>query len=309
MVQKKCKKKIFKKEDIPLYMMALPTVVLLILFNYIPIGGLTLAFKKYNASKGIFGSPWNGLKNFEYLFASSDAFVIVRNTVLYNLIFIFVGTILAVVVAILLGEIHSKMTAKVFQTIYIMPFFLSWAVVSIFVDAYLSRSNGLVNHIIQAMGGEGGVNWYTQINLWPPLLVFIYMWKSVGYNAVVYLAAISGISQEYYEAAMLDGANRFQQARYITIPQLRMIVSLMLITSMGSIFRGDFGLFHVVTKDTGALYPVTNVIDTYIYNGMKNQGNVGMTTAAGLFQSIVGFLTLLLANKVVSKIDADSAMF
>lgn len=303
-MQKKRKNKIFKKEDIPLYLMALPTVLHLILFSYIPMAGLVLAFKKYNARKGIFGSEWNGLKNFEYLFASSDAYIIFRNTILYNLVFIFLGTIVAVMVAIILGEIHSKKTAKVYQTIYMMPYFLSWAVVTLLVEGYLSRSRGLLNGV---MGTN--INWYAQIDIWPPLLVGIYLWKSVGYNAVLYLAVISGISQEYYEAAMLDGATRFQQARYITIPHLKMVVSLTIITAMGGIFRGDFGLFYLVTKNTGALYPVTNVIDVYIYNGLQKQANLGMTTATGLFQSVVGFFTLVLANKIVSKIDSDNALF
>lgn len=303
-MQKKRKNKIFKKEDIPLYLMALPTVLHLILFSYIPMAGLVLAFKKYNARKGIFGSEWNGLKNFEYLFASSDAYIIFRNTILYNLVFIFLGTIVAVMVAIILGEIHSKKTAKVYQTIYMMPYFLSWAVVTLLVEGYLSRSRGLLNGV---MGTN--INWYAQIDIWPPLLVGIYLWKSVGYNAVLYLAVISGISQEYYEAAMLDGATRFQQARYITIPHLKMVVSLTIITAMGGIFRGDFGLFYLVTKNTGALYPVTNVIDVYIYNGLQQQANLGMTTATGFFQSVVGFFTLVLANKIVSMIDSDNALF
>ena len=158
-------------------------------------------------------------------------------------------------------------------------------------------------------GQEGLVDWYQKISIWPPLLVFINAWKGVGYQAVMYLAVISGISRDYYEAAMLDGASRLQQAVYITIPHLRFIIAVSLIMAMGGIFRGDFGLFYTVTKDSGTLYPVTNVIDTYIYRGLKNQVNLGMTTAAGLFQSVVGFVFVLLANRIVSKVDPDSAMF
>ena len=184
------------------------------------------------------------------------------------------------------------------QTIYMMPNFLSWAVVAIIVAAFLERSHGYVNHVLQMFGQEGLVDWYKQISIWPPLLVFINAWKGVGYQAVVYLAVISGISSDYYEAARLDGASRFQQAVYITIPHLRFIIAVSLIMAMGGIFRGDFGL-----------YPVTNVIDTYIYRGLQNQVNLGMNTAAGLFQSVVGFVFVLLANKIVSKVDPDSAMF
>lgn len=299
----------FKGEDIPLYIMALPGVALLILFSYLPMGGLVLAFKKYNVQKGIFGSPFNGLDNFKFLFATSDAFIITRNTVLYNIVFIFLNMVIAVILSLMLSSLRSGRLAKAFQTIYMMPYFLSWAVVAIIAAAFLERSNGYVNHILQMFGQEGLVDWYQKISIWPPLLVFINAWKGVGYQAVMYLAVISGISSDYYEAAMLDGASRLQQAVYITIPHLRFIIAVSLIMAMGGIFRGDFGLFYTVTKDSGTLYPVTNVIDTYIYRGLKNQVNLGMTTAAGLFQSVVGFVFVLLANRIVSKVDSDSAMF
>lgn len=289
--------------------MALPGVALLILFSYLPMGGLVLAFKKYNVQKGIFGSPFNGLDNFKFLFATSDAFIITRNTVLYNIVFIFLNMVIAVMLSLMLSSLRSGRLAKAFQTIYMMPYFLSWAVVAIIAAAFLERSNGYVNHILQMFGQEGLVDWYQKISIWPPLLVFINAWKGVGYQAVMYLAVISGISSDYYEAAMLDGASRLQQAVYITIPHLRFIIAVSLIMAMGGIFRGDFGLFYTVTKDSGTLYPVTNVIDTYIYRGLKNQVNLGMTTAAGLFQSVVGFVFVLLANRIVSKVDPDSAMF
>ena len=307
--QNKLKIRIGKKEDIPLYFMAAPAVVLLILFNYLPMSGLILAFKKYNVGKGIWGSEFNGLENFKFLFASSDAFIITRNTVLYNIVFIFLNMVLAVLMALLLSELHSKRMSKVFQTIYMMPHFLSWAVVAIVLSAFLERSNGYVNYVLQMLGHEGLIDWYQKISIWPPLLVFVNAWKNVGYQAVMYLAVISGISSDYYEAAVLDGASRFQQALYITIPHLRTIIAISLIMAMAGVFRGDFGLFYTVTQDSGVLYPVTNVIDTYIYRGLLNQVNVGMTAAAGLFQSVVGFVFVLLANKIISRIDPDSAMF
>ena len=236
----------FKGEDTPLYIMALPGVALLILFSYLPMGGLVLAFKKYNVQKGIFGSPFNGLDNFKFLFATSDAFIITRNTVLYNIVFIFLNMTLAVVLSLMLSSLRSGRLAKVLQTIYLMPNFLSWAVVAIIVSAFLERSYGYVNHILQMFGQEELVDWYKQIGIWPPLLVFVNAWKGVGYQAVVYLAVISGISSDYYEAARLDGASRFQQAVYITIPHLRFIIAVSLIMAMGGIFRGDFGLFYTV---------------------------------------------------------------
>ena len=307
--KQKSKTRSFKREDIPLYIMALPGVALLLFFCYLPMGGLLLAFKNYNVKDGILGSAFCGIDNFKILFSSSDAFLITRNTVLYNVVFIFVNMMLAVIISLMLSELHSKKSAKLYQTVYMLPYFLSWAVVAIVVSAFLERSNGYVNHILRQLGHPGMVDWYQKISLWPPLLVFINAWKGVGYQAVMYLAVISGISTDYYEAAVLDGASRFQQAVYITIPHLRHIIAISLILSMGNIFRGDFGLFYTVTQDSGMLYPVTNVIDTYIYRGLMNQANVGMTAATGLFQSLVGLVFVLLSNRIVSKVDPDSAMF
>lgn len=303
------KKKIFRRRDIPLYIMALPTIIWLIMFCYLPMGGLVLAFKKYNVQDGIWGSQFVGLKNFEYLFSTTDAFNITRNTVLYNLVFIALNLILSVVLALMLNELHSKFAGKAFQTVYMMPYFLSWAVVSILLTAFLDINNGFVNHILEMLGKGGKTDWYKVKEIWPALLIFINAWKNVGYQTVLFIAVISGISNDYYEAAVLDGANRFQQAIYITIPHLRVVMAITLIMSIGNIFRGDFGLFYTVTKNSGALYPVTDVIDTYIYRGLMNMGNVGMSAAAGFYQSVVGFIAILFANKVVSKVDPDSAMF
>ena len=285
------KRRLLRRADVPLYIMAAPAVIVLLVFCYLPMAGLIMAFQDYNVIKGILGSELVGLKNFEFLFSTTDAFVITRNTVLYNLAFIVVNLILSVALALMLSELRSRRMAKTFQTIYMVPYFLSWAVVAILVSAFLDRANGFVNQMIRF------------------LLVFVNAWKGIGYQTVLYLAVISGISVEYYEAATLDGASRFQQARYITIPHLRYIISISLIMSMGSIFRGDFGLFYNVTNNSGALYPVTDVIDTYIYRGLTSMSNIGMSTAAGLYQSAVGFVLVLAANKVVTKIDPDSAMF
>jgi len=305
----KKKRRLLRKKDIPLYFMMLPVLALVILFEYVPMAGLVLAFKKYNVGKGIFGSDWNGFKNFEFLFASTDTAVIIRNTLVYNLIFIVLGIAVSVTLAIILGEIYAKRCAKVFQTVYMMPYFLSWAAVAIFVEAYLSTTNGLLNNVIESLGGAANTNWYTKKEIWPPLLVFLYLWKTVGYSTVLYLASISGIPQEQYEAAVLDGATRFQQHRYITLPGLSMIICLMLINSMGNIFRSDFGLFYLVTQNNGSLYSVTQNLETYIYNGLNSIGNLGMTTAAGLFQSVVGFLTLVFANKIVALINPENSLF
>ena len=303
------RRRFFRREDLALYIMALPTVIFLLMFCYAPMFGLVMAFKDFKVNLGIFGSKWNGLANFRFLFATTDAWTITRNTVCYNLVFMCVNTVLAVIMALMLSELTNRRLAKTLQTIYMLPYFLSWTVVAIVLSAFIDREFGLVNKLIQATGGKGKTDWYKQKELWPPLLVFIHAWKGVGYNTVLYLAVISGISHDYYEAAVLDGATKFQQARYITLPHLRFVISISLIMAMGSIFRGDFGLFYSVTKNSGKLYPVTDVIDTYIYRGLINLGNVGMTTAAGLYQSVVGFLMILGANWVVTKIDPESAMF
>ncbi|MDR0396540.1 MAG: ABC transporter permease subunit [Oscillospiraceae bacterium] len=298
------KRRFFKREDIPLYAMALPGALALIIFAYLPMMGLLIAFQDFNVSKGVFGSAFVGMSNFRFLFSTTDAFTITRNTVLYNLAFIVVNTTVAVVLALMLSELLSSKTAKTLQTIYMLPYFLSWAVVAIVLLGFIERDYGMVNRML---GGK--VDYYRRRELWPGLLVFVNCWKNVGYSTVLYLAVISGISHDYYEAAALDGATKFQQARFITIPHLRFILGVSLIMAMGNIFRGDFGLFYVVTRNTGRLYPVTDVIDTYIYRGLTSLGNVGMATAAGLYQSAVGFILVLAVNAAVTKIDPESAMF
>jgi len=289
--------------------MALPTIIFLLMFCYAPMFGLVMAFQDFKVDKGFFGSQFVGLNNFKFLFSSTDAWVITRNTVCYNVVFIIVNTSLAILMSLMLSELHSSKLAKTLQTIYMLPYFLAWTVVAIVLSGFLDRGYGLVNKIIQAVGGKGKTDWYKERELWPWLFVFLNAWKGVGYSTVLYLAVISGISNDYYEAAVLDGATKIQQARYITLPHLRTVMCITLIMSLGSIFRGDFGLFYSVTKDNGRLYPVSDVIDTYIYRSLTTMSNAGMTAAAGFYQSVVGFITLITANWVVTKIDSDSAMF
>lgn len=266
-----------QKGDLSLWIMALPTIIMLLLFAYIPMLGLILAFKDYNVTKGMLKSDFVGLNNFKFLFSTTDAWVITRNTVLYNLAFIVVNMAIAVTLALLLSNLRSKRTAKTLQTVYMLPYFLSWAVVAIIANAFLDRTNGFVNQLIStASGTKSLVDWYQRPEIWPWLLVFINAWKNAGYQTVLYLAVISGIPQTYYEAAMLDGASKWQQIRYITIPQLRFVMAISLVTSMASIFRGDFGLFYTVTNNSGPLYQVTDVIDTYIYRALLTNGNTGM---------------------------------
>ena len=291
-----------------LWLMVLPSIVYLIVFNYIPMGGVVMAFQKLDLNKGIFTSPFVGFENFKFLFASSDAWVITRNTVLYNAAFIVLKLVLSVLLAVVIHEMRSKKLAKTTQTIIIMPHFLSIVVVSTIVFAFLSPTSGFINGVLKSHGMDT-VNWYQQVPLWPFILTFVYLWMNVGYSSIMYVAVLSGISKDYYEAALIDGATKFQQFRYITLPQLRFIIAINMISSVGGIFRTGIGLFYTVPRQTGALFPVTQTLDTYIYNALQGTHNVGMTTAAGLYQSVVGFILVLVANKIVSKIDNDCAMF
>ena len=291
-----------------LHVLALPCFVYLLLFHYWPMFGLTLAFQNFSVTKGFFHSEFVGFKNFEFLFTTTDAWRITRNTVCYNVVFMLLQTSLSVLVAIIFNELYIKRLAKTLQTLIIMPNFLSMAVIAIVAYAFLNTRDGMVNQFLSSMGMKTR-NWYIYKPVWPFILTLVRMWKDVGYGAIVYVASISGISQEYYEAAVLDGATKVQQARYVTLPHLRHIIVIMLILNMGALFRGDFGLFYNVTQNNGALYEVTDVIDTYIYRALTTLGNTGMSTAAGLYQSVVGFVLVVLSNLVVRRIDEESALF
>jgi len=307
-VQKKRRSK-WTRDDTIFTLMCTPGMLSVIIFSYLPMIGLIMAFQRLDLAKGVFSSPWVGFDNFKFLFTTTDAWVITRNTVCYNVVWIILGMFCSVLTALLLSELVSRKYAKVLQTFYMMPYFLSWPVVAIIGLAFLSSNYGLLNKVVAFFGGPARTNWYQKVNVWPYILTFFNLWKGTGYSAVVYLAAISGISEEYYEAAMLDGASKVQQARYITIPHLRTMMSILLIMSIGGIFRGDFGLFYTVTQNSGSLYPVTNIIDTYVYNAMTKLNNYGMATAAGLYQSVVGCILLLISNKIVERVEPENALF
>lgn len=292
------------KKNLPLTMMALPGIILMILFKYLPLSGIVLAFKQYNIRDGIFGSAWNGLKNFEYLFRTKDAWIITRNTLGYNLLFIVLDLVLAVTMAIILNELHQKKAAKVYQTIFMAPYFLSWVVVSFVAYSLLSVDNGFIN---RAFGLN--VTWYSEPRVWPFILIVFQVWKTLGYSTVMYLGSIVGISNDYYEAALMDGATKWQQIRYITLPSLKSMMIVLTILAIGKIFYADFGLFYQLPRNSGPLFPVTNVIDTYVYRALKENGNIGMSAAASLYQSLVGFVLVLVSNFIVRKIDKDSALF
>lgn len=301
------KKAMYFKKSLPLTLMALPAVIVMILFRYLPLSGVILAFKKFNVRKGIFGSEWIGFENFEFLFKSSDAWIITRNTIFYNLIFIVLDLIIAVAIAIALNELINKRRSKVYQTVFMAPYFLSWVVVSFIVFALLSVDNGLLNKIITTFGGQP-INWYSDSKYWPFLIVFFQLWKTVGYSTVMYLGALTGISNDYYEAALIDGASKWQQIKYITIPCLKPMMIILTILAIGKIFFSDFGLFYQLPRNNGPLFPVTNVIDTYVYRALKETGNIGMA-AANLYQSVVGCILVVVSNMIVRKNNKESALF
>jgi len=293
----------------PLYLMMLPGIAYLLINNYMPMFGITIAFKNINFAKGIWGSDWNGVENFKFLFQSSEAFVITRNTILYNLSFIVIGLIVGVGTAILLNEIKNKFAAKFYQSVLLIPYIISMVLVSYLVYSVLSVNVGLMNNTILPALGIDPISWYNEPKYWPYILVIVNLWKGLGFSVVVYLAAIIGIDKEYYEAAMLDGASKWQQIRKITIPMITPILVMMTLLSIGRIFYSDFGLFYQVPMNSGSLFSTTSTIDTYVFRALMQLGDIGMSAAAGLYQSVVGFLLVILSNYAVRKIDKDSALY
>lgn len=296
------------KQAIPLYIMLLPGFVYLVINNYLPMGGLVMAFKNVNWTKGIWKSEWVGFANFEYLFKTPDALLITRNTICYNLTFIVLNLVMGVLYAILLSEIKSKIAVKIYQTIIMLPFMISMVIVSYLAYAFLAGDTGLLNGIMKALGMEP-ISWYTEPKYWPAILILINCWKGVGYGTVVYLASILGIDQELYEAAAVDGINSWQKIKYITIPLIKPTIITMLLLRVGRIFYSDFGLFYQVPMNSGALLNTTNTIDTYVYRGLITLGDVGMSSAAGFYQSIVGFVLIIFANWLTNRYSRENALF
>jgi putative aldouronate transport system permease protein len=307
---KKRRRKFWSRDDTELSILAFPTFMWYVLFCFIPMFGVLMAFKKFMISGNFFqsfwNSAWNGLDNFKSLFVMPNLGGIVRNTLLYNITFIVLNIVVPVALAIIISQLHSKRASKVYQTALFLPYFLSWVVVSSLVYAFMSVDKGLLNSLIAGMGGER-VYWYTEPGVWPGFLVFMNLWKGLGYSMVIYLAAITGLDVSYYEAAVIDGASRMQQVRYITLPLMRTVIILMFILAVGRIFYADFGLFYQVPRPTSAIMPVVNVFDMYVYQLLQTS-TVGVAGAAALLQSGLGCVTILIANGIVRKVDPDSAM-
>ena len=296
------------KANKELLLLSLPGGIWFLIFAYLPMFGILIAFQEYRPEKNfllsVLHSKFVGFKNFEFLFKSGDMWIIFRNTIGYNLLFIILGIVLPITVAMLLNELRNHGAVKVYQSMMFLPYFLSWVVVSYCLYAFLDPSKGLVNNIL----GKN-ISWYTEKDYWPFIIIFMSQWKGVGYNTVVYLASICGIDQTFYEAVMLDGATKWQQVKYITVPLLRPVITILFIMSVGGIIRSDFGLFYQLPRDSGRLYPVTNVLDTYIYRALMQSSEIGMSSAAAFFQSVVGFALIMIANKVAAKIDNENTLF
>lgn len=296
------------KRFFPLYLMMVPGLLYLFINNYIPMAGIVIAFKQVNFRLGILKSPFVGLKNFEYLF-KGDAWLITRNTLGYNLVFLIITPLVAITVAILLNEITSKSAKKVYQTIVLVPYLISIVVVSYLVYAFLATDNGFINNTILPLFGIDPVSWYSSPQYWVFILVLVNTWKGFGYSCIIYYATIVGIDKSYYEAAAIDGANRWKRILYVTLPALKSTIITLTLLNIGRIFYSDFGLFYQVPMSSGPLLDVTNTIDTYVYRGLMQNNNIGMSSAAGVYQSVIGFILVLTANFVVSKISKEDALF
>ena len=308
-------------DHLQLLILAAPTTIWYLLFCYLPIFGIVIAFKNYRVAPGkgflwslIYNSPWVGLDNFKFLFSNNaeKTFLMFRNTIGYNLIFIVLGVAIPVTLAIMISQLYSKLAAKICQTAIFLPYFLSWVVVGYFVYAFLATKEGLVNNLLISFG-MNPVKWYQRdaISYWPYFLVFLQVWKTMGYGMVVYMAAISGIDMTLYEAAVIDGSTKWQQVKHITIPLLRPIMSIMFIMAVGRIFNSDFGLFYRTTRNSNSLTSIFTTIDVYVYNSLFNTNRpvYGYTSASGFMQSVLGCITLLIANTVIRRFDPESSMF
>ena len=307
----------FEKNKITLVLLTMvaPVAIWLLLLRYLPMGGIVLAFKNYKVNprnpsfiSNLINSKWVGFKNFEFLFKTDSAWVMIRNTLAYNIVFIILGVIIPVAFAIMMNEITRKFFKKAYQTMMFFPYFLSWVVVSYFLNAFLDAQYGMIP-AMQEAAGHARTSWYTTPGPWPFILTFANLWKNVGYSTVLYLAAITGIDTNQYEAAAIDGATKWQQVLHVTIPHLRTMIAILFIMNVGKIFASDFGLFYNVPMQNGALFSVTQTIDTYVYRAYMATGDPGQSSAAGLLQNVLGFVCILTANGIVKKIDSESSLF
>ncbi len=296
------------KWNLELLVLTLPVVVTLFVFNYIPMFGVIIAFKDYKGPLGILGSPWAGLRNFEFFFRSSTVWNVTRNTLLYNTVFIFAGLLVSLVFALMLYEISRPAWVKFYQTAFFFPYFMSWVVVSIILYAFLNQEHGIINSLLNALGLQS-VAWYAKPSYWPFILVFMHLWKAVGYSTVVFYAGLMGIDPEYFESAAIDGANGLQRTFKITIPLLAPIVIILMILALGRVFYADFGMFYQLPLQTGMLLPTTDVINYFVYRALIELQDFGMSSAVGLYQSIMGFILVVISNTIVTRLNPENRLF
>ena len=303
-LKNRAKRQGFFAKYLPLYALMLPGLAYLVINNYMPMIGLTFAFKKINYNVGVFNSPWCGLSNFSFLFKTDDAFIIFRNTICYNLVFIILGNVVAIIIAILLEQIRTK-ALKLYQTCILIPYLLSITVVSYLAFAFLSSDSGFINNSILEPLGIEPISWYSTPRYWPFILVFINLWKGFGYSSILYFATLIGIDGSYYEAAVIDGASTWQQIKYVTLPCLKTTIITLVIMAIGRMFYSDFGLFYQVPMNNGMLFDVTNTIDTYVYRGLLQLNDVGRSSAAGFLQSLLGFILVMGTNLAGNQVSPD----
>lgn len=301
------------KKNIPLILFCLPGVILFLFVSYIPMFGILIAFKDYkiysrNFLYNLYKSDFIGFKNFEFFFKNNDFYLITRNTILYNIVFIILNIVISIIIAYMVHELLRKKLAKMYQTFMFLPYFLSWVVISYCLFAFLSPDKGLINKILQTLSIQP-ISWYENKKYWPFILVFMNVWKNLGYNTVIFLAAFSSIDPTYYEVSLIEGASKFKQLIKITIPLISPVIIVVFILSLGNIFRADFGLFYQLPLNSGPLHEVTDVIDTYIFRALIQSGDIGLSSAVSLIQSIIGCVLILFSNKIVSRYDKQSSIF
>lgn len=306
--KKEKKRNAMHRENGELFLLQLPAIVYVFIFCYLPMVGLIIAFKDYKFDLGIFGSKWNGINNFKYLFGSQTFYTLVRNTIGYNFASIFIGMAVSAILALMLEVLTSKIAIKIYQSSMFLPVFLSWVVVSYISYALFAVDTGMINNILKHFGHDG-ISFYSEIKYWPFILIFFGVWKGFGQTTLIYYGTLLSVDQEIIEAATLDGCGYIKKIIYIMLPHLKQTMIMMFILSIGGIFRSDFGLFFYLPKDTGVLYGVTDVLDTYIMRSLRFSANVGMSSAAGFLQSVVGFITVVTVNKIVNKMDSESAIY
>jgi len=285
----------------------LPGFIYIFVMAYLPMVGIIIAFKDYRVDQGIFGSAWVGLEKFKFFFANDAAWLITRNTVLYSAVYLITTTLAALTLAILLNEL-TRRWIKLHQTIMFLPFFMSWVLVAYIAEAFLEHEHGYLNRVLAMFGAEP-VMWYLEPSYWPILLVVANLWKGIGFSTLIYYAGLLSIDSSYYEAAKIDGANRWQMVWRISLPMLSPLISILMILSIGSMFRGDFGLHYFLPKNTGMLYPTTDIIDTYVFRALRDIGDISMSAAIGLYQSLVGFLLVVLANFIIRRMNEENSLW